>query len=49
MQVKCKALLPNEDQTNNLGVGKHYFPGQMIFGLKIDKEYNVYGLSLILL
>lgn len=47
MLIKCKALLPNDDQANNLGVGKHYFPGQMVFGLKIDQEYIVYCVSIL--
>lgn len=47
MRVKCIALLPNDGQAKLLGVGKHYFPGSMVFGVNLGKEYIVIAISFL--
>ncbi len=46
MRVKCISLLPNEQQTKQLG--PYYFPGRQVFhDLVLDKEYVVFGLRIL--
>ena len=47
MRIKCIALLPDLEQSKKLGIGTHYFPGKMVFGIKIGAEYVVYALSFL--
>jgi len=47
MRIKCIALLPNDEQAKYLGIGKHYYPGSMVFNLRLGQEYIVYGISFL--
>jgi len=45
--IRCLSPLPDEDQARRLGVGRNYLPGRQQFGLVADKEYVVFGLSIM--
>jgi hypothetical protein len=47
MLVKCIASLPDDEQAKILGIGKHYYPGQMEFNVQIGQEYVVFGISFL--
>lgn len=47
MRIKCIAELPDDEQTKLLGIGKHYHPGQMEFGVKAGHEYIVFGITFL--
>jgi hypothetical protein len=47
MKVRCIAELPNNEQAQQLGIGKHYFPGREVFGVKSGEEYVVFGIRVL--
>lgn len=47
MRVKCISELPNNEQAKQLGIGKHYYPGKMEFGISIGQEFVVFGMCFL--